>query len=51
MGKIGREDLEKETIIAQLEAEKKILEEKIKKLKMRKDILHEAMEDMRNKLC
>ena len=27
--------LEKETVIAQLEAEKKILEEKIKKLKMK----------------
>ena len=40
--------LEKEIVIAQLEAEKKILEEKIKKLKMKRDILQEAMEDMRN---
>ena len=31
--------LEKETVIAQLETEKKILEEKIKKLEMKKDIL------------
>ena len=35
--------LEKETIIAQLEGEKKILEENIKKLKMKRDILQEAM--------
>ena len=42
--------LKKETTIAQLEAEKKILEEKIKKLKMKRDILQEAMEDMRNEL-
>ena len=38
--------LEKETVIAQLEAEKKI-----KKLKMKRDILQEAMQDMRNELC
>ena len=31
--------LEKETVIAQLEVEKKILEEKIQKLKMKRDIL------------
>ena len=43
--------LEKETVIAQLEAEKKILEEKITKLKMKRDILQEAMEGMRNELC
>ena len=34
--------------IDQIEAEKKILEEKIKKLKMKRDILQEAMQDMRN---
>ena len=43
--------LEKGIVIAQLEAEKKILEEKIKKLKMKRDILQEAMQDMRNELC
>ena len=43
--------LEKETVIAQLEAKNKIFEEKIKKLKMKRDIMQEAMEDMRNELC
>ena len=43
--------LEKEIVIVQLEAEKKILEEKKKKLKMKRDILQEAMQDMRNESC
>ena len=43
--------LEKETVIAQLEAEKKLFEEKIKNLKKKREILQEAMEDMRNELC
>ena len=49
--KLERKLLEKETVIAHLEAEKKIFEEKIKTLKMKRDILQEAMEDMRNELC
>ena len=43
--------LDKERVIAQLEAEKKILEEKIKKFKMKRDILQEAMQYMRNESC
>ena len=50
MGRIGKL-LEKERVIAQLEAKKKILEEKIKKLKMKRDMMQEAMQDMRNELC
>ena len=40
--------LENEKIIVELEAEKKTLGGKVKKLKMKRDILEEAMEDMRN---
>ena len=42
--------LENEKIIVEWEAEKKILGEKVKKLKMKRDILEEAMEDMKNEL-
>ena len=42
--------LENEQIIAELEAKKKILGEKVKKLEMKRDVLDEAMEDMRNEL-
>ena len=42
--------LENEKIIAKFEAEKKILGEKVKKLKMKREVLEEAMEDMRNEL-
>ena len=40
--------LENEQIIVELEEEKKIMGEKVKKLKMKRDVLEEAMEDMRN---
>ena len=40
--------IDKERVIAHLEAEKKILEEKIKKLKMKRDILQVAMQDISN---
>ena len=43
--------LEKETAIAQLEVEKNLLEEKIKKLIMKGNILQQAMQDKRNELC
>ena len=43
--------LEKNRVIAQFEAKKTILEEKIKKLKMKRDILQEAMQDIRNESC
>ena len=43
--------LENEKIIAELEVKKKILGEKVKKLKMKKHIMDEVMEDMRNELC
>ena len=43
--------LENEKIIAELEVEKKILGEKVKKLKMKKHIMEEAMKDKRNELC
>ena len=42
--------LDKEQIIVKLEAEKNILGEKVKKLKMKRDVMEKAMEDMRNKL-
>ena len=34
-----------------LVADKKILDEKVKKLKMKKHIMEEAMQDMKNELC
>ena len=37
-------------IIVELEEEKKIMGEKVKKLKMKRDVLEEAMEDMRNEV-
>ena len=42
--------LDNEKIIAELEVEKKIFGVKVKKLKMKIDVLEEAMEDMRNEL-
>ena len=42
--------LENEQIIAKLEAKNKIFDEKVKKLKIKRDILEEAMQDMRNEL-
>ena len=43
--------LQNEKVIAKLEVEKKILDEKVKKLKMKRDNLEEAIQDMRNELC
>ena len=43
--------LENEKITVELEAKKKKLGEKVKKLKMNKHIMNEAMEDMKNELC
>ena len=43
--------LKKGKIIDELELEKKILGEKVKKLKMKKHVMEEVMEDMRNELC
>ena len=42
--------LEKMKIIVKLVAENKILDENVKKLKMKRDILEKAMQNMRNEL-
>ena len=42
---------ENEKVIAELEAEKIILDKKVKKLKIKRDNLEEAMQDMTNELC
>ena len=42
--------LEKMKIIVKLVAEKKILDENVKKMKMKRDILEKAMQNMRNEL-
>ena len=41
---------EKDKVIAELEAKKKILDKKVKKLKIKRDNLEEAMQDMTNEL-
>ena len=41
---------EKDKVIAELEAKKKILDKKVKKLKIKRDNLEEAMQDMANEL-
>ena len=38
-------------MIVELEAEKKIFDNKVKKLKIKRDNLGEAMQDMTNELC
>ena len=43
--------LEKEKVIVELEVEKKILDEKVKKLKIKRDNLEEALQEMINELC
>ena len=43
--------LEKDTVIAKLEADKKIFDEKVKKLKIKRDNLEDTMQDMSNELC
>ena len=42
--------LEKDKIVADLEVEKKMLDEKVK-VKIKRDILEAAIEDMRIELC
>ena len=42
---------EKDKVIVDLEAEKIILDKKVKKLKIKRDNLEEAMQDMTNELC
>ena len=46
-GKLFKND----KVIAKLEPEKIILDKKVKKLKIKKDNLEEAMQDMTNELC
>ncbi|XP_056688228.1 uncharacterized protein [Spinacia oleracea] len=43
--------LEANTTIAQMEYEKKLMEEKIKKLQTKKDNLEEDVQEMKNELC
>ena len=51
LGKNYKELLEKDKVITELEVENRILDNIEKKLKIKRDNLEEAMQDMTNELC